>query len=144
MHVGVKTTLSELKERFWIVIGHQHVKKSWFACVTCRKLSSPPFQELAAPLPLNRLKKAQAFNVTGVDTFAGPLYCKKNPNSQDTDEDYMAEDGSYKLYKCYFFLFTCAVTRAIHLELVPDFCQIAPSYLPFGTLPPEEGKSLVL
>jgi hypothetical protein len=119
MHAGVKTTLSELKERFWIIKGRQQVKKSWFACVTCRKLSSPPFQELAAPLPLNRLKKAQAFNVTGVD-FAGPLYCKKDPKKQDTDEDYMAEDGSYKLYKCYVCLFTCAVTRAIHLELVPD------------------------
>ena len=32
----------------------------------------------------------------------------------------MAEDGSHKLYKCYVCLFTCAVTRAIHLELVPD------------------------
>ncbi len=32
----------------------------------------------------------------------------------------MAEDGSYKLYKCYACLFTCAVTRAIDLELVPD------------------------
>jgi hypothetical protein len=73
----------------------------------------------SAPLPLNRLKKAQAFNVTGVD-FAGPLYCKKDPKKQDTDEDYMAEDGSHKLYKCYVCLFTCAVTRAIHLELVPD------------------------
>ena len=119
MHAGVKTTLSELKERFWIIKGRQQVKKSWFACVTCRKLSSPPFQELAAPLPLNRLKRAQAFYVTGVD-FAGPLYCKKDPKKQDTDEDYMAEDGSHKLYKCYVCLFTCAVTRAIHLELVPD------------------------
>ena len=89
MHAGVKTTLSELKERFWIIKGRQQVKKSWFACVTCRKLSSPPFQELAAPLPLNRLKKVQAFNVTG------PLYCKKDPKKQDTDDDYMAEDGNH-------------------------------------------------
>jgi hypothetical protein len=74
-HAGVKTTLSELKERFWIVKGRQQTRKVWFACVTCQKLSSPPFQELAAPLPLNRLKKAEAFNITGVD-FAGPLYFK--------------------------------------------------------------------
>ena len=74
-HAGGKTTLSELKEKFWIVKGHQKTKKVWFAFVTFQKLSSPPFQELAAPLPLNRLKKAPAFNVTGVD-FAGPLYFK--------------------------------------------------------------------
>ncbi len=98
MHAGVKTTLSEPKERFWITKGRQQVKKHWFAFVTCRKLSSPPFQELAALLPHNRLRKAQAFNVTGVD-FAGPLYCKKNPTDQDSDENYMTEDGNHKLYK---------------------------------------------
>jgi hypothetical protein len=89
-------------------------------------------------LPLNWLKKAQAFNVTGVD-FAGPLYYEKDPKKQDTDEDYMAEDGSYRLYKCYVCLFTCAVTRAVHLELVPD----APSYWTFDALPPEEGRCLL-
>ena len=119
MHAGVKTTLSELKERFWIIKGRQQVKNNWYACLKCRKLTSPPFQELAALLPLNRLKKAQAFNVTGVD-FAGPLYCKKKPVDQESDEDWIPEDGDHKLYKCYVCLFTCAVTRAIHLELVPD------------------------
>ena len=28
MHAGVKTTLSELKERFWIIKGRQQVKNS--------------------------------------------------------------------------------------------------------------------
>jgi hypothetical protein len=72
-----------------------------------------------APLPLNRLKKAQAFNVTGVD-FADPFYCKKKPTDQESDEDWIPDDGDHKLYKCYVCLFPCAVTRAIHLELVPD------------------------
>ena len=31
--------LSELKE-FWIVKGRQQTNKVWFACVTCKKLSS--------------------------------------------------------------------------------------------------------
>lgn len=43
------------------------------------------------------------FEVTGVD-FAGSLYVKAQ--------------GSLK--KLYIALFTCAVTRAIHLELVSD------------------------
>jgi len=29
MHTGVKTTLSELKERFWIIKGRQQVKNNW-------------------------------------------------------------------------------------------------------------------
>ena len=132
-HAGVKTTLSELKERFWIVKGRQQTRKVWFACVTCQKLSSPPFQELAAPLPLNRLKKAEAFNITGVD-FAGPLYFKpvasKKTRRQaassepSTEEAPTKEDDDPRITthhcKCYVCLFTCAVTRAVHLELVPD------------------------
>jgi hypothetical protein len=153
-HAGVKTTLSELKERFWIVRGRQQTKKELFKCVKCKKLSSPPFNELAAPLPLNRLKNPQAFNVTGVD-FAGPLYyklvkikkTKKKGNSIEADsipeplaaeeapqehepeplteaeapiEQEFEEETVINHRKCYVCLFTCAVTRAVHLELVTD------------------------
>ena len=114
--------------------GRQQTKKVWFACVTCQKLSSPPFQELAAPLPLNRLKKAEAFNEWGVD-FAGPLFYKpvaskkarrqKASSEPPTEEEAPTEeddDTTITVYhsKCYVCVFTCAVTRAIHLELVPD------------------------
>lgn len=54
-----------------------------------------------APLPEDRIKPAPPFTNVGLD-FAGPLYLK------DSDE---------KVYIC---LFTCAVTRAVHLELVCD------------------------
>ncbi|KAI9565063.1 Pao retrotransposon peptidase family protein [Daphnia sinensis] len=74
-HAGVKTTLSDLRERFWIVKGRQQTKSVWHACVKCQRLTSPPFREVAAPLPINRLKQAKAFEITGVD-FAGPLYYK--------------------------------------------------------------------
>jgi hypothetical protein len=40
VHAGVKTTLYELKERFWVVKGRLQTKKVWFACVKCQKLSS--------------------------------------------------------------------------------------------------------
>ena len=74
LHTGVKTTLSELKEKYWIVKGRQQVRNVWFACVKCQKLTSPPFRQIA-PLPANRLRDARAFEITGVD-FAGPLYYK--------------------------------------------------------------------
>ena len=51
------------------------------------------------------------FTNTGVD-FAGPLYCR--------------ERGSRQAYKSYIALYTCASTRAIHLEFVPD--MTAPSF----------------
>jgi hypothetical protein len=74
-HTGVKTTLSELKEKYWIVKGRQQVRNVWYACVKCQKLTSPPFRQIAAPLPANRLRDARAFEITGTD-FAGPLYYK--------------------------------------------------------------------
>ncbi|XP_045026478.1 uncharacterized protein LOC123470336 [Daphnia magna] len=74
-HAGVKTTLSDLRERFLIIKGRQQTKSVWHACVKCQRLSLPPFREIAAPLPINRLKQAKAFEITGVD-FAGPLYYK--------------------------------------------------------------------
>ena len=54
-----------------------------------------------APLPEDRIKPAPPFTNVGLD-FAGPLFLK---------------DSGEKAYIC---LFTCAVTRAIHLELVSN------------------------
>lgn len=74
-HAGVKTTLSDLREKFWVVNERLQTKTVWHACVKCQRQSSPSFLEVAAPLPLNCLKQAKAFEITGVD-FAGPLYYK--------------------------------------------------------------------
>ena len=56
-----------------------------------------------APLPQSRTQDLPPFTVSGVD-FTGALYVQ-----QDRDE--------VKVYIC---LFTCATTRAIHLEVVTD------------------------
>ena len=53
-----------------------------------------------APLPSDRVRRSPPFNVTGID-HAGPLYCSDFPKR-----------------KFYLLLFTCAVIRALHLELV--------------------------
>ena len=54
-----------------------------------------------APLPEDRIRPASLFTNVGVD-FAGPLYLR---------------DSNDKAYIC---LFTCAITRAVHLELVSN------------------------
>lgn len=53
---------------------------------------------------LDRLIAARAFEITGVD-FAGPLY---------------VEPDRAPSVKVYLMLFTCAVVRAVHLEVVPN------------------------
>ena len=95
MHGGVKSNLTELRARVWIVRGRQFVRKLLYKCVICRKLEGRPYQAPPPPSP---------FTYTGVD-FVEPLYVKNHSGPQQ------------KVWIC---LYTCCVTRAIHLDLVPS------------------------
>lgn len=101
MHSGLQGTLMQLRERFWILRGRQVTKKIVNQCFVCRRFKAKPGRQITAPLPRDRVTEASPFETMGVD-FAGPLLVK--PNNQ----------------KSYIALFTCAVTRAVHLELVSD------------------------
>ncbi|XP_057711992.1 uncharacterized protein LOC130929085 [Corythoichthys intestinalis] len=103
MHSGVRDTLVQLRENFWVLRGRQLVKRVVSQCYICRKLKVKPAQQIMAPLPRDRVTESPPFEVTGVD-FAGPLYVRSNTQPK----------------KAYIALFTCAVTRAVHLELVSD------------------------
>lgn len=103
-HSGIRDTLTNLRERFWILHGHETVKKIIRHCVVCRRFDAapckpPPF----ADLPTNRVSDDPPFTNVGID-FAGPFYVKENVNKAEC----------VKVYVC---LFTCASTRAVHLEL---------------------------
>ncbi len=99
MHSGLQATLTQL--RFWILRGRQVTKKTVSQCFVCRRFKVKQGQQITAPLPRDRITESPPFETTGVD-FAGPLFVK--PNNQ----------------KIYIALFTCAVMRAVHLELVSD------------------------
>ena len=99
-HVGVGTLVSALRNEYWIVSVRTLAKKVLGRCIQCRRHDSRAMDQVTAPLPKDRLTQAPPFSVIGID-HAGPLYCC------DTGEE-----------KLYILLFTCAVTRAVHLELV--------------------------
>lgn len=61
----------------------------------------PPKQ---APLPEFRTAGSRAFETVGLD-FAGPISYKIKKKVQG---------------KCYVALYTCATSRAVHLDLLPD------------------------
>lgn len=96
-HVGTQGLLSILREKYWILGGRRAIRSVTVKCVVCKRHSAKSPVVTSPPLPLDRVRDAVAFEVTGVD-FAGPLYLK-------TGE---------KVWVC---LFTCAVYRAVHLEL---------------------------
>ncbi|XP_064458861.1 uncharacterized protein LOC135369129 [Ornithodoros turicata] len=104
LHGGVQLTLIELRSRFWILKGRRTVRRVLNACLPCRRRRLRPETAPPAPLPRDRITETMPFDVVGID-FCGPLYCRA---SQNTDR------------KVYIVVFSCAVTRAIHLELTID------------------------
>ena len=72
-HSGIRSTLAELRSRFWVPRGRQLVKRILGECVTCRKLIGKPFSAPpTAVLPGFRVKEAPPFSRVGID-FAGPF-----------------------------------------------------------------------
>ena len=105
-HNGTKETLTEVRSEFWIIKGRSLVKKLIHKCRICRRHEGPHYQvQPPPPLPEYRVSRQSPFESTGVD-FAGPLYVR-----------YPGKNETSKVWLC---LFTCAVIRAVHLDLVPD------------------------
>ena len=103
-HGGVSTTMTALRQVYWIPSMRQCIRSLLRHCVPCRKLSGKPYRAPdPPPLPKIRVSEAPPFTITGVD-FTGALFVR--------------EGGQEK--KVYICLFTCATTRAVHLEVVGD------------------------
>ena len=108
---GVKETLAETRSRYWIPKGRSFTKTIIHKCVTCRKFEGRPFKTpLPPPLPECRVTEAPAFSYTGVN-FTGPFMVRASPPTQSN--------------KVWMALFTCYVTRAVHLDTVPDQSTLA-------------------
>ncbi|XP_065895991.1 uncharacterized protein [Dysidea avara] len=104
-HAGVTMTLTALCQMYWVPCARQRIRALLRKCVTCRKLAGRPYTAPdPPPLVKARVQQSQPFEVTGVD-FTGALFVRGEGQ------------GERKVYLC---LFTCAVTRAVHLEIVTD------------------------
>ena len=100
-HSGRGITLNELRAcGYWIIRARAAVAAYLWKCVTCRKLRGPTVAQKMADLPPDRLEPAPPFTNSGVDFF-GPFYVKDGRSER----------------KRWGALFTCLVTRAIHIEV---------------------------
>ena len=110
-HADVDIMICMLRSAYWIVGLRRLAKQVKRECVSCQKQDGLACTQPCGPLPSLRVKDAPPFSVTGLD-FAGPLYACDLPGK-----------------KLYFLLFTCAVVRAVHVELVDsmsvDDCVMA-------------------
>ena len=106
-HCGTNSTVTYIRQRYWLPAARQRIRSVLRRCVTCNKLSGSYYKiPDSLPLPKHRLQMMMSFTVTGVD-YTGALYVR-TPN------------GERKVYIC---LFTCASSRAIHLEIVTHLSE---------------------
>jgi len=97
-HAGAQIIICNLREKFWIISLRKVIKTVISNCVICKRQRTKRMESEAPPLPSNRVRDASVFEIVGID-FAGPLYLR----------------GGGKGWIC---IFTCAVYRAVHFELV--------------------------
>ncbi|XP_063418864.1 uncharacterized protein LOC134701657 [Mytilus trossulus] len=80
-HSGLESTVTFIRQSYWIPSIRQCVKSILRNCVTCRKITGRPYHTPdPPPLPSNRLNDSPPFTVTGVD-FTGALNVRTKSNS---------------------------------------------------------------
>ena len=103
-YVSANHTLTQLRERFWIIKGRAKVKSVKHRCVVCRRWEGGSYQlPPMSPMSVQRVEEASPFQMIGLD-YLGPIMVLDNKNSTPM----------------YVALFVCLVTRAVHLELARD------------------------
>ena len=97
-------TLHKVRKEFCGPYLTVNVSKIVRRCNVCRILRASPYSyPKMPPLPKERLMAERPFAVCGLD-YSGPHHVKQGRSQ----------------VKVWISLFTCMVSRAIHLELVPD------------------------
>ena len=105
LHGGVGLTMAAVRERYWIPKLRSLVKSVRSECHGCKRFTTTPFSPpMPGPLPEDRTTVATAFEVIGTD-FAGPIRYKQRNKREG---------------KAYLAVFTCSLSRAVHLELLPS------------------------
>ena len=97
--------MHEARKKFWIIGLRGLAKYLTKKCIICRKLRTPPLEQLMGQLPSLRVATGlPPFSNTEIDMF-GPFHIRLNRKT---------------LKEAQVVIFTCMTTRAIHLELVTD------------------------
>ncbi|XP_028413536.1 uncharacterized protein LOC114536372 [Dendronephthya gigantea] len=105
LHGGVGLTMAAVREDYWVPKLRRLVKSIQRDCWGCKRSRATAF---ATPppgqLPEDRTTGETAFEVVGTD-FAGPIRYRKAAKREG---------------KAYLIIFSCSLSRAIHLEVIPN------------------------
>ena len=106
LHGGMGLTMAKVREVQWVLRLRKLTKRVLRNCWGCKRFQAvaaphPP----AGPLPRDRTEGDNPFSVIGVD-FTGPVkYLQRK---------------SKKEQKAYIVIYSCSLTRAVFLELLPS------------------------
>ena len=96
--------MTAIGQMYYIPAIRAYMRKLLRKCVISVRLMGKPYSVPdPPPLPKSRIEDPYPFSVCGVD-FTGAMYVREG-------------EGVREVYIC---LFTCATTRALHLEVVLD------------------------
>ena len=97
--------MSMVRESYWIRKLRQLTQKVIRKCYGCKSFQAAAFANPpTGNLPRECTEGSIPFQVIGVD-FAGPIYYRQTGKSEG---------------KVYIILYTCSLTRALYLEVLPD------------------------
>ena len=103
-HQGIDYLRAKVKVCYTILKLRSSLRSIKSNCVTCRKFRAATIQPIMVDLPKERLAyQSPPFTNTGFDYF-GPFYVTVRKTTE----------------KRWGFLFTCLITRAVHVEIVPS------------------------
>ena len=106
-HLGTESTIAKIRSKYWIVGIRKIVNSIVSKCVKCKRKFKRLAEQKMSTLPLERIKPSPAFQNVGIDYF-GP-YATRGEVQKRTRG------------KAYGIIFSCDVSRAVHLDIVPDY-----------------------
>ena len=91
-HLGVLSTASKIRTRFWIVKLLKIVKCIRYNCVTCKKLDKRVSEQIMGKLLVERLKPSPTWTCTAIDLF-GPFKIRDVVKKRTTGKTYGVGGG---------------------------------------------------
>ena len=108
-HSGVDATVSRIRQHFWMPKLNKLVARIVSSCKHCKLRRGVVEEQQMAPLPMHRLLPAPAWHSTNLDYF-GPFMIRGAVNKRSRG-------------KVYGLIFTCSVSRAVHLDIAADYTK---------------------
>ena len=100
---GTNHTLANISSKFWIIAAREEIREWENECNECKRRRAKAARQVMAPLPATRFRLPhRAFSRVSVD-FGGPFIT--------------VQGRGKRREKRWLCLFTCFLSRAIHLEL---------------------------